>query len=1371
MNPFITSEKEKKSYQKKRDNDVAGRYTDIISEMSRRQNNSYTPEGESPDVMKWQPSDVGEYKPRESAAFKEYLGREEKVPDFKPTEQKDNTGYKTLDEFREYMNKKRGNNVIGKVLNYTLDPIVYASEKIPFIDRTLDSAREGFAGKGSSVNWDGSEKEKKDLGTIGNFAADSIGTLAAMKALNVDGESLLNATDRVGVKAGEKVSKMLGNKANSIGGKVISSMARGAVDNGSGDLLMSMTDTLNPEENLKAGASGALGGALLFGAGTGVKEGLKNIKLPSKNPIEFERKTAAQAIEDLSQNTIDKDLPIENLNSNSRKLESTPREPLQDFKPTESINTPLDIKTPTEQPKTILNPKDKLKTPQRILSPTDLKPTERDFTNVGNKKIKAMSFEHQELQPHIQSEANVFKGELDRAIKGERGAIKDAKTGERLGNWGNGRQVSPDVALLKDITGASYADLKKATDNLIEDHGKENNALSKRVEMLMDDRLTNGYTDDIFGEDIPVDNNYIAKKQQVYSDKTLIDKNKLPIRQSSNLEGQPHDFIQQPRVNTPMEVKTPLQDVNQTMADSKMKTNTFKNSSFMDNPEVQKIVDSVNGVYEQKANEQSFQRATEELKNNYEGAYQRILNEGVRSAEDSVESGIITKDLISKGNKEELRNWLSHVRGEATNLGQAVQALSTWKKMTPEGALLQAQKVVDGVKDTMKKENPKEFEKLLKEGKTPELTDTEMDFIINTMNKVQDLEETLKNKLGSDFNENIPAKYLTTDKTLSKEVKDIERKKDILYAQVKKTIADKVPSTFSDKILAGQRINLLTNTRTQIKNVLGNAVLNPLENVKDVISTPIDKAVSKKTGQRTTSLPNVKEQFTGGIQGLKDVVSDFKHDVDTSKGGGKYDLPKSQAFRKIENPKNVKEYLNNIAAGSEKATYTLLSLGDKPFFQGTFNDSLKQQMKANKVSKPTEEMVNLAYEVAADRTFQNVSKLSKGFKEIQNGLNKIGGNGKIGLGTAVMPFTKTPANILDKAIDYSPAGFARSAFNISKTFKTGDLKTQKKAVDEIGRAFTGSAIIALGYRLAKDGVLQGQGAKDKDAAALEKQIGKLPYSVKTGDTYNTIDWAQPAAIPLMIGADIYHEGKSEKDMKNVILEAVKSGGATLFNQSVLTGLSELFGGYSFNSGKNLMEGVQNVAMQLPQQFVPFGSALNQIGKTKDSTNRNTYDESKLKTEMNRLKTRTPLSNTLPEKVDTVGKTSKQNREGIPRLFDIYVNPGQTKKYTPSNAEKLSEELYNKTGETKHIPQVAPKKISYETTGKQKGTYNFTGAEQSEYQKMLGVRTEEEFSKLSERYSFKKLSDQEKVEELQKKMKEIKKEVNKKFLDKRGIRIK
>lgn len=142
----------------------------------------------------------------------------------------------------------------------------------------------------------------------------------------------------------------------------------------------------------------------------------------------------------------------------------------------------------------------------------------RDIEDVGNQKVKAYMYENPEVKPFFQEEANVMLGELQRTTKGERwynDKLYYETNGER-GFFGTQRDTSADIAYLLDEQGYTYAEIEKGLKAIIEDNGKENNACSKRIEFLLNDRLLKGYQA-MDGTAIPADENYkrLLKDKQI----------------------------------------------------------------------------------------------------------------------------------------------------------------------------------------------------------------------------------------------------------------------------------------------------------------------------------------------------------------------------------------------------------------------------------------------------------------------------------------------------------------------------------------------------------------------------------------------------------------------------------------------------------------------------------------------------------------------------------------------------------------------------------------------------------------------------------------------------------------------------------------
>lgn len=150
---------------------------------------------------------------------------------------------------------------------------------------------------------------------------------------------------------------------------------------------------------------------------------------------------------------------------------------------------------------------------------------EKDIWEVGkDRKVKAYMYENPEVKPFFQQEARYMLGELDNSVKGEKFYNDQLyyDTNGEMGFFGTTRQTSDDIAYLLDTFNYTYKQIAKGLNDIIEDNGKENNAVSKRIEFLLDERLRNGYKDFPFGDKIPPNQEYInllnAKQITEYND-------------------------------------------------------------------------------------------------------------------------------------------------------------------------------------------------------------------------------------------------------------------------------------------------------------------------------------------------------------------------------------------------------------------------------------------------------------------------------------------------------------------------------------------------------------------------------------------------------------------------------------------------------------------------------------------------------------------------------------------------------------------------------------------------------------------------------------------------------------------------------------
>lgn len=436
----------------------------------------------------------------------------------------------------------------------------------------------------------------------------------------------------------------------------------------------------------------------------------------------------------------------------------------------------------------------------------------------------------------------------------------------------------------------------------------------------------------------------------------------------------------------------------------------------------------------------------------------------------------------------------------------------------------------------------------------------------------------------------------------------------------------------------------------------------------------------------------IVEQGKGMATGLKDTAKDFVNKVDTSPTRGQAEIPKGDVFNS--------KALNEL----DRVTSRLLQFGDRPFYQGAYNDRLFQLKKLNKTDTITDTMINDAKEYALEKTFQNDTTLSNAFQKLKN----VSDNNvvKAFLNT-VLPFAQTPANILNKMLEYTPVGLGKSIAELGKVGK--GTFNQKKFVDNIGRSLTGTGILALDYSMADKGILKGEREKSTKVAEIERLLGIQAYSINIGGKSYTIDWAQPVSALLAMGADAYSAGKDKESFSDQLTAGAESAGNTFFNMSMLQSLNKLFNSYSPSMG------FVNTVVNSTSLANP--SLLKQTSKVVDPFVRDTKGDNILETTKNKFISGLPFaSKTLPAKLDSLGQPIEQFQgRSIPsKIFESYFSPGYIAENKGSKELNEVYRVYKVTGQTEVIPKVSPDKFTVN-----KETVKLSSDEKRQFQADMG----------------------------------------------------
>ena len=517
------------------------------------------------------------------------------------------------------------------------------------------------------------------------------------------------------------------------------------------------------------------------------------------------------------------------------------------------------------------------------------------------------------------------------------------------------------------------------------------------------------------------------------------------------------------------------------------------------------------------------------------------------------------------------------------------------------------------------------------------------------------------------------------------------------------------------------------------------------------------RGVQAIAGKTPTAEFKPRDAQTSFGKAMNDLFEDRALGIDTSPSGAKFEQGTMaddvwRNWREAETsgfiPKSVNDVLGRakqVAGGAysfgDDLTKTGLRMGDRPFYQIHFDSIVegyqkhawKNIPKSERVGKWSDlevpmNVLERARDAALEGTFQNKSvtaDLMIKFRDLMNTAGFITSSGKkFGVGSIAMPFTLTPANIMQRILDHNIAGVYKTGKQILNfSFKNGkfDQRSFTKAASE---SLTGAGILALGVLWYKNGWATGKINPDKDARLHAQQnLGVEPYSLnvsKDGKTWVAFDWAQPIAVNFAMGVDLAKN--LEENAENPALAAVGTSADTLFSLPLLQVMSRIFGaGAGSSGGSDVVENISKAAAGSMTQFAPFGSTVNQIQKGLDDYKRENDDPDVLfKYGVNPMKHRllSPESSgfmrdTLPVKVNTWGEKIKEEP-----WYNIWASPGKIQELEPEAVDLEIQRIFDDSGFTNQFPRY----INFNIRRTRKGVtqeYSMTAEERVQYQMAFG----------------------------------------------------
>ena len=451
---------------------------------------------------------------------------------------------------------------------------------------------------------------------------------------------------------------------------------------------------------------------------------------------------------------------------------------------------------------------------------------------------------------------------------------------------------------------------------------------------------------------------------------------------------------------------------------------------------------------------------------------------------------------------------------------------------------------------------------------------------------------------------------VTLDEDLLHEFENAEtdEARDEALDKIQQSVANQIPSTFMEKWTALRYVNMLGNLRTQVRNVAGNAGMKAVSSVKNAIAALIENAAHSVSGgkiEKTKSLTVNKTQLEAG-----------KADFDRFKSmvlGGKYadsQTASGEFAQGVQDKRTIFKF--KPLEGYRKVTNWAMEKGDVIFSRDAYARALAGYLKAHGVTQTDYSKVDTALmdnarlyaaQEAQEQTFRDTNWLS-------GWVSKIGRRkdtpvaGRI-LSEGIMPFRKTPANVLIRAEEYSPLGIINSVYYSIKAAQNGSDVTASQVINSWAKTLTGTGIFALGMLLSNLGILSGGPDEDENKEDFESLNGWQNYALNLPDGTNiTIDWLTPAAMPLLMGAQLMEfvqdGGFQLKDLEKALLSIADP----MVEMSMLQGISDTLENVRY-ADSNFGQFAANAALSYLAQGLT-NTLLGQIERTFEDSRMTTY---------------------------------------------------------------------------------------------------------------------------------------------------------------------
>ena len=472
----------------------------------------------------------------------------------------------------------------------------------------------------------------------------------------------------------------------------------------------------------------------------------------------------------------------------------------------------------------------------------------------------------------------------------------------------------------------------------------------------------------------------------------------------------------------------------------------------------------------------------------------------------------------------------------------------------------------------------------------------------------------------------------------------------------------------------------------------------------------------------------------------------------------------------------------------------LLQLGDAPFRRIAQARLLSEQAQLagltgralqTAVRLPTARQLSKIEQEAAEAVFQQDTVLTRAALSAANlfGIGNKFGPARL-LGKSIIPYAKTPANVIDEMLEFSLPPYA-----IMKSVFAYKSKDYRKSQMLLGKALTGTALLTVAKTLSDQGIIGGKPSTSEkirdvqyqtltprsiNISALNRFANGDSTAIEPGDKVISLDKMGITGAILSIMNSAMDATKQGKDGSFEFTSLFPETLSFAFNQSFLKGTNSLLSAMLDGSGATLDKWISDYYGVVAS--IPFPNTLTALSRSMRETMPEKFQIKDVPGEpMERminifgevLKRRLPsMDEDMPRRIDIWGREVPQTPEGAdPIAYNFFdVTKGREISYDP-----ITLGIYKIFKATDDGDVVPPKPLRNFTLDNVK--YRLDPELYEDYARMRGRANRRAAEAMFDDKTFKRMKDEDKVIVLRSAYAQVGDDVRKQFVSKYRNRIK